>query len=772
MTRIRASLTKPFAGTKGVCIMIPPNVTSLLVHAFQRCCTAKAPTGWAPNSSPANLQSRRRVVRPISTSVAIRFRRVGRPKCLTFRSIFPAVLVILLAFCCFTRLSQADEGMWTFNNFPSQKVQAKYGFAPSQSWLDHVRESSLRIAEGCTASFISPNGLVMTNHHCVVECEEQLSTAQENFVETGFSAKNADEERKCPDFELDQLSQIEDVTTQVKAALADKIGDAANKALRAEQARLQQTCGTDPSIRCDLVSLYHGGVYNLYHYKRYTDVRLVFAPEFAVAQFGGDPDNFNFPRFDFDIGLLRAYESGQPAASHEYLRWSPDGSKAGELVFVSGNPGASERELTISQLEFLRDDAFPHLMPFLAEYRGLLEEFRKLGPEQARAAREDEFFVANSFKANYGRQAALLDPQFFATKVVEEQKLRAAVADHPKLAEDASAWNDIAEIQQVRKEVYTRYADLNGYLLRGGLIGDAIELVRAAAERTKPNSERLPEYTDQALITLRQRMAARIPVNKNLQQLTLAYFVTTTRRDLGEGDPFVRKMLGDESPAQLADRLISGTHLDDPKVRESLYDGGEAAISTSSDPLIRFAALIDPDLRAARKEYEDQVVAPTRSNAERIAIARFAVYGTSLDPDATFTLRLSYGTVKGFEDAHGHFVEPYTTIGGLFHHATGAPPFALPKSWLQAKSSLNMETPMNVSTTNDIIGGNSGSPLINSEAQIVGLIFDGNIFSLGGDFGYDAARNRAVAVDSRALLEGLQNVYHLDRIVNEINAAR
>ncbi len=690
----------------------------------------------------------------------------------TLRSIPSAVFAIFLLSCCFIGFSRADEGMWTFNNFPSKKVQAKYGFAPSQSWLDHVRDSSLRIAQGCSASFISPNGLVMTNHHCVVECEEQLSTAQENLVEAGFSARSAAEERKCPDFELDQLTQIGDVTGEVKAVLAGKTGDDANKAPRAEEARLQQTCGTDPSIRCDLVSLYHGGLYNLYYYKRYTDVRLVFAPEFAVAQFGGDPDNFNFPRFDFDIGLLRAYEGGKPVPSGEYLHWSPNGSKAGEPVFVSGNPGGTSRELTISQLEFLRDQSFPHLMPYLAEYRGQLEEFMKRGPEQERAAHEDDFFVANSFKADYGRQAALLDPQLYVTKVREEEKLRAAVADNPKLAEDATAWNNIAKIQHVRGELYMRYADLDSFFFGTGLIGDAIELVRAAAERTRRNSDRLPEYTDQALVTLRQRMAANIPINKNLQELTLAYVFTTTRRDLGEGDPVVRKMLGDESPAQLADRLISGTHLDDPKVREALYDGGEAAIASSSDPLIRFAVSIDPDLRAARKEYEDQVVAPTRSNAERIANARFAVYGTSVDPDATFTLRLSYGTVKGFDDAQGHFVEPYTTIGGLFHHATGAPPFALPRSWQEAKLSLDMETPMNLSTTNDIIGGNSGSPLINDKAEIVGLIFDGNIFSLGGDFGYDADRNRAVAVDSRALLEGMQKVYHLDRIVQEINAAR
>jgi len=693
-------------------------------------------------------------------------------KSLRVQSALPNLITFVLLTCCFAVLARADEGMWTFNNFPAKKVQEKYGFAPSQSWLDQVRDSSLRIAQGCSASFISPNGLVMTNHHCVVECEEQLSTAQENFVETGFSARTAAEERKCPVLELDQLNQIGDVTAQVKAALAGKTGADANKALRAEEAKLQQSCGTDPDVRCDIVSLYHGGIYNLYHYKRYTDVRLVFAPEFAVAQFGGDPDNFNFPRFDFDIGLLRAYENGKPVASHEYLHWSPNGSKAGELVFVSGNPGGTSRELTISQLEFLRDKSFPFVMPFLAEYRGQLEEFMKQGPEQERAAHEDEFFVANSFKAYDGWQAALLDPAFFATKVEQQQKLRTAVADNPKLAGDASAWSNIAEIQHVRAKLYARYEDLDGYLFRSGLMGDAVDLVRAAEQRTKPNAERLPEYTDQALVTLRQRMAAPVPVHKDLQELTLSYAFTITRRDLGADDPFVRKMLGDESPDQLAHRLISGTHLDDPKVREALYEGGQTAIAASSDPLIRFASSIDPDLLAIRKQYEDQVVAPTRADAERIANARFAVYGTSVDPDATFTLRLSYGTVKGFEDAQGHFVEPYTTIGGLFHHATGAPPFALPKSWLEAKPSLDMETPMNLSTTNDIIGGNSGSPLINSKAEIVGLIFDGNIFSLGGDFGYDAARNRAIAVDSRALLEGLQEVYHLDRIVNEINAAR
>jgi hypothetical protein len=666
---------------------------------------------------------------------------------------------------------QAEEGMWTFDNFPSKAVATKYGFTPSQAWLDHVRASSLRIAGGCSASFISPQGLVMTNHHCVVACVQALSTPQQNFIKTGFIAQTAAEARKCDAFELDQLTQIRDVTAEVQQALAGKTGDAANAALHAKEAELQQSCGTDPSIRCDVVSLYHGGVYDLYRYKRYNDVRLVFAPEFQVAQFGGDPDNFNFPRFDYDISLVRAYEGGHPAASPDYLKWSSNGSKDGDLVFVPGNPGGTSRELTISQLAFERDKVFPLRMPRLAEYRGQLERFINEGPEHAREADEDLFFIANAFKAYLGEQQALLDPEFFDIKLREEQRLRQAVTSDPKLAADRSAWNDIAQIQGVRAQLFTRRAATINFFLDSGLLGHAINLVRASAERTKPNRERLPEYTDQALFQVQQQISAPIPVYKDLEELNLAYLFTFIRRDLGTDDPFVRKVLGKESPEQLAHRLVTGTHLDDVKVREGLYTGGQAAIAASTDPMILFAASMDPDLRAVRKEYEARVDAPTRAAAERIAKARFAVYGTSVDPDATFTLRLSYGTVKGFTDAQGHFVEPYTTIDGLFGRATGAPPYVLPETWISAKPGLNLATPMNLSTTNDIIGGNSGSPLIDKNAEIVGLIFDGNIFSLGGDYGYDSTKNRCVAVDSRALLEGLRKVYHLNRIADEIESA-
>lgn len=684
------------------------------------------------------------------------------------------VLASLLAMgAVLAQVAVAEEGMWTFDNFPSKAVSEKYGFTPSQKWLDHVRLSSLRIAGGCSASFISPEGLVMTNHHCVVECVEQLSTPQKNFVDDGFIAKTVAEERQCPAFELDQLVEIRDVTKDVQGATAGKTGDAANKALNAKRAELQQSCSSShEGVRCDVVSLYHGGIYDLYRYKRYTDVRLVFAPEYDVAQFGGDPDNFNFPRFDFDIGLLRAYEGGKPIASPEYFRWSANGSKDADLVFVSGNPGGTSRQLTISQLAFERDVFFPPVMPRLAEYRGELEQFMTRGPEQAREAHEDLFFVENTFKAYVGRQGALLDPQFFGGKEKQEQSLRAATAKDPKLAGDLGAWDEIARIQKERQKLFTRYSETNGRAFRGGLLGTAVTLVRAAAERAKPNGERLPEYTDQALVNVEQELSAPVPVYKDFEELNLAFSFTNVRRNLGTDDAFVRKVLGRESPEQLAHRLVSGTHLEDPKVREALYKGGQSAIDSSDDPMIRFALSLNDDLLAVRKDYEARVDAPTRANAEKIARARFAVYGTSVDPDATFTARLSYGSVKGFEDAEGKFVPPYTNIGGLFERATGAPPYSLPASWLNARASLNLSTPMNLSTTNDIIGGNSGSPLIDKDANIIGLIFDGNIFSLGGDYGYDAAKNRAVAVDSRALLEGLRKVYHADRVVDEIEAGR
>jgi len=668
-----------------------------------------------------------------------------------------------------TSVASANEGMWTFDNFPSAKVKADYGFLPTKPFLDHVQHAALRIAGGCSASFISPSGLVMTNHHCVVECVNNLSTPQHDFVPTGYVAKRPEDERACPDFELDELQTIEDVTATVQGAVAGKTGETAVKALNAAEATAQATCGKDPMVRCDVVSLYHGGIYDLYHYRRYTDVRLVFAPEYAVAQFGGDPDNFNFPRYDYDIGMLRAYVGGKPAATPDYLKWSPAGAKAGQLVFVAGNPGGTSRELTDSQLAYERQYVYPSIMPQLGESRGELEQFDTESPERGREAHEETFFVQNSYKAILGRQAALEDPQFFGLKVTAENALRAKVAANPALeASTGTAWDDIAGVQAVRSELRDRFNAANS--LEGGIVGDAFTLVEAAAERQKPNAERLPEYTDGNLVAVRLQLGADVPSYPDLAKLELGLRLTHLRENLGTDDPLAHAVLGAEAPDALAARLIDGTKLGDPKTRLALYDGGAAAIAASTDPAIAFARTLDPQVRAIQKDYQARVDAPTRAAAERIAKARFAIYGTTVDPDATFTLRLSYGAVMGFP-SQGKLVSPFTTIGGLFGRATGAAPYALPGTWLAAKPKLDLATPMNLATTNDIIGGNSGSPLIDDQARIVGLIFDGNIYSLGGDYGYDGAQNRAVSVDSRALLAGLRTVYHFDRIVDEIQSA-
>jgi len=672
-----------------------------------------------------------------------------------------------------TSPANADEGMWTFDGFPSENVAATYGFRPTPEFLDHVRKSSLLVAGSCSASFVSPSGLVMTNEHCAADCIAQLSPAQKPYVTAGFYARTPEDETACPDFELDQLTQIDDITAAIAHATSGTSGETGERALRTAEAAARETCGSDPTIRCEVVSLYHGGEYSLYHYKRYTDVRLAFAPEYGIAQFGCDPDNFTFPRFNYDIALLRAYERGRPAATPDYLRWSPRGSKPGDLVFVSGNPASTSRELTVAQLAFMRDVRYPIFLPLEAEYRGILERFARESPEAERESKITLQETENDFKANLGEQSALDDPAFFATKVLEERQLREKVAHVPALqAAYGSAWSDLERVQAVRVRLTPRYDAVN--LMESPywttLFSDAVSIVRAATERALPAPDRLPDYSDRGLALLEQRIAAPVPVYADLEELNLAFVLTQLRRTLGTDDPLVKSYLGRESPAALAHRLVAETKLGDASVRKALFDGGRAAIDASTDPMIVLARRVDSAGLAVRTEYESQITAPTRAASERIAKARFAVYGTNVDPDATFTLRLSYGTVRGF-DANGTAVPPYTTVGGLFDRATGAAPYDLPQTWLAAESKLPRTMPMNLVTTNDVIGGNSGSPLVDRDAKIVGLIFDGNVYALAGDFGYDAIRSRSIAVDSRGLLAALTTVYHADRLVREIDAA-
>ncbi len=667
--------------------------------------------------------------------------------------------------------AKADEGMWTLDHFPSDRVEKLYGFRPDQKWLDHARLSAARLAHGCSAGFVSPQGLVQTNHHCVEECLEELSTSEKDLFTTGFYAKEEKDEAKCPAFELNQLTGIGDVTARVRDAIGGKSGAAFTEAKRAVKAAIAKECsGGDDALRCDVVELYEGGIYNLYKYRRFQDVRLVFAPEQAIAFFGGDPDNFEFPRYDLDVSYLRVYQDGKPLdTAANYFPYAPEDVKPGDLTFTVGNPGSTQRLDTIAELEYDRDVSLPRSLFRLSEVRGLLTEFRTKGAEEKRIATGRLFSVENSLKARKGQFEALVEPALIAAKTKEEMELRARVDADPALkAEAGAAWDTIRDTLKRWKPKSERYAYTAGHAaFDTSLFSEAMALIRYPAEKAKPDEKRLPEYTDANFPRLKQSILADRPFYPELEKLTLTFSLTKLREVLGPDDPFVRKVLGKKSPEDLANELVDGSKLRDVKVRKALLEGGQAAVDASSDPMIVLARLLDPDFRAIRKDYEDNFAAPMDKAHSAIARARFKVFGTSIYPDATFTMRIPYGAVKGYSQ-DGKFIEPVTRIEGLFERATGSPPYKLPESWIAARPALNMNQPMNFVTTNDIIGGNSGSPVINKAGEIVGLIFDGNIQSLGGDFGFDPAVNRAVAVNVGALREALTKVYHADRIAAEL----
>ena len=667
--------------------------------------------------------------------------------------------------------AHADEGMWTLDAFPSDRVGKLYGFAPDQAWLDHVRLSAVRLARGCSASFVSPLGLVQTNHHCAQGCIQQLSTAGEDLVASGFYAKTAAEERKCPDMEVNQLTAITDVTARVNAAIAGLDGKALIDAKRAVEATIARECsGGDANVRCDVVELYHGGIYDLYRYRRYQDVRLVFAPEMAIAFFGGDPDNFEFPRYDLDVTYVRVYANDRPLdTSANYFRYADRDVRPGDLVFTAGHPGRTNRLDTVAALQFQRDVTLPRGIFYDLELRGLLTEFSATGAERARIAKGMLFGIENSLKARKGQFAALVDPAIIASRTASEQALRKAVAADPQLqAQYGQAWDTIrTALDRYRgmrdRQVFTE----GGQGFRSRLFGYAKTLVRHATEVKKPDEARLREYTDANFPGQRQSLASRAPVYPELEKLTLGFSLTKLREALGPDDPFVKKVLGNKAPTELAAELVDGSKLGDAAFRRTLIDADEATIAASGDPMIALVRRIDPDLRAIRQAYESEVEADLTRSSGQIANAMFKISGTSTYPDATFTLRISFGSVKGYRHDDRE-IAPITTIGGAFARATGADPFRLPDSWIAAQPTLDLATPFNIATTNDIIGGNSGSPVINRNAEVVGLIFDGNIESLGGDFGYDPEHNRAVAVAVGALREALVKIYHADRIAEEL----
>jgi hypothetical protein len=666
---------------------------------------------------------------------------------------------------------RADEGMWLPNAVPSERIAQKYGFSPDQAWLDNVRLSSVRLAQGCSGSFVSGQGLIMTNHHCAHACIEQLSTPRTDYVANGFYAASEKDEPRCPALEINQLVSIEDVSKNLAAAVANKSGAAFSEAKKAEQAKLEKACATSDELRCEVVELYHGARYHLYRYKRYQDVRLVFAPEIAIAFFGGDPDNFNFPRYDLDVAFLRIYEGGKPAKTEHFFPFSAHGAQDSELVFTSGHPGHTSRESTVSELLFERTTRLPHRLWQLSELRGLLTEFGERGKEQRRYSSGLLFSVENALKAYKGRFQALLDGELLDKKQKDESALRQRTAAD-KRPNIAGAWSTIDAAVQT----YTQLFDVHDMLERGHAFGGELfsiarMLLRAGDELPKPNGTRLREYSDAALPGLKQELFSPAPIHPDFEILQLTFGLTKLREVLGADDPNVRAILGKKSPATLASQLVRGSGLANVALRKKLFEAGKAALDASNDPLIAFARLVDPESRAVRKRYEDSVESALNKGHEALATLRFETYGTSVYPDATFTLRLSYGAVRGWQQ-RGKPVPAFTFFRGAFDRATGEDPFALPKRWLDARGRLALDTPFNLVSTNDIVGGNSGSPVINKNAEIVGLIFDGNLDSLGGDYGYDERVNRAVSVHSSALLEALRVVYGAGRIADELRAPK
>ncbi|MDO1528877.1 S46 family peptidase [Fulvimonas sp. R45] len=669
--------------------------------------------------------------------------------------------------------AMADEGMWTLDHLPVKQLQQRYAFTPSPQWISLIQHATVRLAEGCSGSFVSADGLVMTNHHCANGCLSQLSRGGHNYMADGYVAAKPEDEPKCPDVELNQLESITDVTAQVNAATNGKSGAGRIKAERAVNSKIEEQCvaGDPKTWRCDVITLYHGGRYALYKYRRYQDVRLVFAPEQSIAFFGGDPDNFNFPRYDLDVTFFRAYVDGKPAKTTQFLKFAPQGPKAGELTFVVGNPGSTERRTPWLQLANMRDNVLIPFYGYLSDLRGVLWQYSRAGAQQAKEAQDMLFGIDNTLKVFKGRLQTLTDETFIQAKQKEDAALRDWIAADPaRRAKYGAPWADLARAQQRGEELQDRYTMIaggRGFGVGTRLFADAMTLVRGAAQRAKPDAERLPMFRNANLPAVEQSLEADVPVYPEYEKTMMAWSMEKMRQILGADDAFVHQTLGKRSPDELARQLVDGTRLADPKVRKQLWDGGEKAIAASTDPMIAFVRGIEPTATKLRKQYEDEVQAPTTRADEAIAQARFARDGASTYPDATFTLRLSYGKVVGWKEGD-HQVPPFTDFAGAYARATGADPFKLPDSWIRAKGSLDLSTPFDFVTDNDIIGGNSGSPVIDRDGRAVGLIFDGNIHSIGGDYTYDGSNNRAVAVDTAALLEAVRKVYRLPRLADEL----
>lgn len=680
-----------------------------------------------------------------------------------------AALAAVLATAPFF-VAHADEGLWLFNNFPKEMVAGKYHFQVTDAFLNHLQLASVRFNSGGSGSFVSQSGLMFTNHHVGLDCIQKLSTPEHDYTANGFYAVNHAAERQCPDLEVNVLLRIRDVTADVKGAAKDAVNPAeANQQRKAAMSQIEKSCTAGTGHRCDVVTLYSGGVYNLYEYKKYTDVRLVFAPEFDIAQFGGDPDNFTYPRYDLDFAFFRAYENGKPVEVKDWLRWSHTGVKDKELTFVSGNPGTTGRLATYAELEFSRDVSYPLLYDRLGSLIAALEVYRAQSAENSRVGRENLFSVQNGYKAYTGFLVGLRDPALMKEKLDRETKLRAAIAANPEKQKQFGAlWDDVAAAFAQYRGFYMRQFLLErAPSLGSDLFGIARAVLRYAAETRKPNAERLREFAESNLPAIEQSMYSTEPLADSMEIAVLANYFTFLRAHLGEDDATVKAVLNGQTPEQAASGYVTTSRLKDVAERQRLAKDLDAVMA-SGDGMIRLARLLDGPARKYRKQYEDNVEAVLTQSKAKMAQARFAVYGTSEYPDATFTLRLTYGPVLGYKNAAGQPIPYTTTLDGLYKHATGVEPFKLPQRWLDAKDKLNLSTPYNFVTTTDTHGGNSGSPTVDEKNELVGILFDGNLESLPNRFVFTDAISRSVHVASQGIVEALRKVYKADRVVKEL----
>lgn len=656
----------------------------------------------------------------------------------------------------------ADEGMWAFDNFPAAKMRADYGWAPDQAWLDRVQGAAVRLTGGCSASFVSGEGLILTNQHCVASCLYDNSSGAMDYLERGFVAGRRDLELKCPGQQAEVVTSIGDVTDAVKGAIGSATGEALTKARDAKIAEIEKAGCTDvATTRCQVISLFGGGQYKLYTYRKYSDVRLAWAPEARASTFGGDPDNFNFPRYALDASFLRAYENGKPVSTPRHLTWNPRAPEDGETTFVVGNPGSTSRLYTQSRLAFEREVALPTTIAVNSELRGRLIRAMQESPEREREGLNALNGLENGLKVSIGRAKALGDPAFAGKLAAAEADLKSRSAGNATIGDP---WATIDAAVADYRDIYlaSRFTQPSSTLY-----GYAQTLVFAAQERDKPNGERLPGYTDSALPLTGKRLLDPAPVYPWLDQLRLEWSLSKAREYLGPDDPDTQLLLGKASPEALAQSLVSGSKLGDPAVRQALWVGGVKAIEASDDPMIVYAVRLAQRQRELRAQVEEVYAAPLTTAGSQLADARFAAYGDTIYPDATFSLRISYGKVAGWTE-RGKQVPYQTTVGGLFDRATGSPPFDAPSAFVANKGRIDPRTSFDFVTTNDIIGGNSGSPVIDRAGSVIGTAFDGNIHSLGGNYGYDGALNRTVVVSSDVVQEALEKIYPAPALVREL----